>query len=74
MTYQQLQVLHAEAIRQRTSKYSLLALLINKPNQKDEDQRKINRQLDKYMNPHGVQSEDSSGWDNMRDKRNKLVK
>jgi len=55
-------------MRQRAAKYSFLAMLINKPNQKDKDQKEINKQLDSLLNPYVISNEvpDTSGWDKLR--------
>ena len=55
---QKVQIVYKEALRQRASKYSLLARLINEVHfSKDEDRRKLHEYVDKMLKPHFVVSE-----------------
>jgi hypothetical protein len=46
--------MHQEAQRQRASKCDLLAMLINKPNQKEDVQSKITKHVERLLNPHSI--------------------
>jgi hypothetical protein len=69
MPAKKLRVLYNEAIRQRTSKANFLALLINRPNQTEETQEKVNKIVDGYLDPYKIVGLDTSGWDAMRASR-----
>ena len=66
-----LHLIHAEALRQRASKAYLLASLINKPNQEEATQRKLNESIESMLNPHKAFYENviEDSWESLRRRR-----
>ena len=57
-----------EARRQNASNATLLALMINKPNQEEDTQKKISKYIDSLTDPYRIVGLADSGWDVLRAK------
>jgi len=64
-----LKVLYIEAKRQQMSNSSMVALLVNKPNQDESVQRDINKYIESLTDPYKIIGLDDSGWDALRAKK-----
>jgi hypothetical protein len=68
-TRTKLEILYNEALRQRTSKSFFIAQQVNTVHMDKKDQKRLNKQLDSYMNPYRkVVETDNSGWEELRNR------
>jgi hypothetical protein len=66
---QKLRVLYTEARRQQVSMASMIALMVNKPNQDESAQTSISDYISSLTDPYKIVGLNDDGWDVLKAKK-----